>query len=225
VPVSISNSTQPNAHTSVRLGAHVRRCADDDALNCPGHRQCVAGIGGVELGQTKVQHLQRSVRCDLDVGRFQIAMDDALLVRGIQRIDNLCCEPNHVGQRQRSAPCDAVRQRFAVDQFEDQRDDRALLAGRVFHAIDRADVGMGQCRERLRFALESRSPAGVGGEFGRQYFDRDFASQPSVVRAVDLAHAAGPQETAELVAANPSGQRWDSMAGRVVGWSVVGGRW
>ena len=41
------------------------------------------------LGQTKVEHLHRAVRADLDVRRLQIAVDDAVVVRGFQRLGNL----------------------------------------------------------------------------------------------------------------------------------------
>ena len=41
------------------------------------------------LGQAEVEHLHRAVGADLDVGRLQVPMDDALLVRGLERLGNL----------------------------------------------------------------------------------------------------------------------------------------
>ena len=41
------------------------------------------------LRQSEVQHLHRAIVADLDVGGLQIAMDDALLVRGLERLGDL----------------------------------------------------------------------------------------------------------------------------------------
>ena len=43
----------------------------------------------VGLRQPEVQHLHRAIGFDLDVGGLQIAMDDALLVRGLERLGDL----------------------------------------------------------------------------------------------------------------------------------------
>ena len=46
--------------------------------------------GEVEgLREPEVEDLHRTVVADLDVGRLEIAMDDALLVRGLERVRNL----------------------------------------------------------------------------------------------------------------------------------------
>ena len=39
--------------------------------------------------QPEVQHLHTAIVGELDVGRLQVAMDDSLLVRRIQRIGDL----------------------------------------------------------------------------------------------------------------------------------------
>jgi hypothetical protein len=41
------------------------------------------------LRQPKIEHLDRAIVADLDVGRFQIAMDDALLVSGFEGFSDL----------------------------------------------------------------------------------------------------------------------------------------
>jgi hypothetical protein len=43
------------------------------------------------LGQTEVQHLDPALRCPLDVGGFQIAVDDSFFVRGFQGLGHLMC--------------------------------------------------------------------------------------------------------------------------------------
>jgi hypothetical protein len=78
------------------LRAHVGRRAEDHAFACStwGHgrrgREIGAGrVTGSHLGQAEVQHLDGPVPRDLDVGRFEVAMDDPLLVRRVQRIGDL----------------------------------------------------------------------------------------------------------------------------------------
>jgi hypothetical protein len=39
--------------------------------------------------QPEIEHLHRAVGPDLDVGRLQIAMDDAVFVRGLERVGDL----------------------------------------------------------------------------------------------------------------------------------------
>jgi hypothetical protein len=41
------------------------------------------------LGQTEVEHLHLAARRELDVGRLEIAMDDAFLVRRLERVGDL----------------------------------------------------------------------------------------------------------------------------------------
>ena len=45
--------------------------------------------------QTEVQHLDRAVRSHFDVGGFEVAMDDAVLMRGVEGVGDLS------GDRQR----------------------------------------------------------------------------------------------------------------------------
>ena len=51
-------------------------------------RRCT-GVGVERLRQAEVEHLDRAVGADLDVGGLEIAMDDALLVRGLERVGDL----------------------------------------------------------------------------------------------------------------------------------------
>ena len=53
----------------------------------------------------------------------------------------------------------------------------------------------------LRLLLEAAQAIGVRRHRLRQHLHRDLAAEPRVPRAVDLAHAAGPQRPADLVRA------------------------
>jgi hypothetical protein len=45
--------------------------------------------------------------------------------------------------------------------------------------------------QSARLATEARQPLRVARELGRQGFDGDIAPELAIVRAIDLAHAAG----------------------------------
>ncbi len=112
-------------------------------------------------------------------------MDDAGFMRGFERLGDL--PRNRDGLVERHGPlCDPVGQRRAVDQLQDQGGDRA----RFLETVDRADVGMVQRRQHLRFALEPGQPVRVGGHRRRQHLDCDVALQLAIAGAVDLAHSA-----------------------------------
>ena len=105
---------------------HVCCRAEDDALLRGGIAQrgrvrqvqfCL--FPGKRLRQSEVQHLHLAVRRDFDVGRLQVAVDDALLMRGFEGFGDL------QGQFQRFLDRDRtgfypIRQRFAFDQFKDK---------------------------------------------------------------------------------------------------------
>ena len=126
-------------------------------------------VGACGLRQAEVEHLHRAVRRDLDVRGLQVAVDDALLVRGLERVGNLPRDRQRLGDRRgrvhaagSAATRDPLRERLALDQLEDQ----AAHAVRLFDAVDRADVRMIQRGEHPRLALEAREPIRVGRERG-----------------------------------------------------------
>ena len=89
-----------------------------DALS---RRRVTPSAGRIHrLREPEVQHLHRPVGADLDVGRLQIAMDDALFVRGLERLGDLLRERQGLVERDRPAR-DALRQVLAFDQLHHQR--------------------------------------------------------------------------------------------------------
>jgi hypothetical protein len=146
------------------------------------------------LRQAEVQDLHRAVGPHLDVGRLQIAMDDALSVRGVERVGNLPGDRQRLVERQGAAR-DAPGEVLALDQLHDERV--------LFDAVNGRDVRMIEGRERGGFALEPRPPLRVGRPCRRQDLDRDVALQARVLRAVHLAHSACPERTEDLVGAEP----------------------
>jgi hypothetical protein len=58
---------------------------------------------GERFGQPEVEDLDRAVGPKLDVGRFEIAVDHAVLVSGFERVGNLLRDEQHFVQRNRAA--------------------------------------------------------------------------------------------------------------------------
>ena len=54
-----------------------------------------------------------------DVGRLQVAVDDALAVRGRERVGDLAAEPKDLAERQRAAS-EPLRERLTLEQFQDE---------------------------------------------------------------------------------------------------------
>ena len=136
------------------------------------------------LRQSEIEHLHRAVAADLDVGRFQIAMDDALLVRRFERFGDLS------GDRQRlidwdRAIGDPLGQIVALDQFHDE----GVVASRLLDRIDAGDVWMIQGRERLGLALEPRQALEISRECVGKDLDGDVAAERRVGGSVHLPHA------------------------------------
>ena len=116
---------------------------------------------GVErLGEAEVEHLDGAVFAHFDIGRFQIAVDDPVLVRGFERIGDLLRYRQRFGQRDR-ATRDAIGERRSFDQLHHEGG-RAI---RVMDAVDLGDVRVVERGEQLRFALEAGETLGIRGQW------------------------------------------------------------
>jgi hypothetical protein len=93
------------------LGRHVGGGAEDDAHvgGIPSERRRIHHTGRrrraiqrERLGETEIEHLHRPVRPHHHIGRLQVAMDDALFVCRLERIGDLPCDRQRLGERDRS---------------------------------------------------------------------------------------------------------------------------
>ena len=141
------------------------------------------------FGQSKVQHLCEAVRRDLDVGRLQVAMDDAAIVRRLERLRDLTADRDDLADCERTGG-QAFGERRPLDELEHECGHVPAL----LDAVDRADVRVIEGRERASLVLEPRPSIRVVREGVGQDLDRNRASEPGVVRAVHLAHAAGAEQ-------------------------------
>ena len=108
LPVAISYSTAPNENRSVRASRSLARTCSGDMYAtvpsmAPGLVRCAASDDrqsvsvlplraadfGRHLRQAEVENLGVPALRDEDVGRLDVAMNDALRVCGVQRVGNL----------------------------------------------------------------------------------------------------------------------------------------
>ena len=118
------------------------------------------GVGLERLGQAEVEHLDRAVGGELDVGRLEVAVDHAA-ARARPRA------PRRSARRSRSAsstgaarvPDAPARSSPATSSIARKRTPSGLV-----QAVDRGDVRVVQRGQQLGLALEAGQPLGVGGE-------------------------------------------------------------
>ena len=141
-----------------------------------------------DLGQAKVQHLGVPALGDKNVGRLDVAMNDAFGMGGIERIGNLDGEPQQRVQFHRT-PRDQILQGHALEILHGDKRLAILLA----NVVDGADVGMVQRGSGLGLALKAAERRGILGHFIGQKLERDKAMQPRVFRFVNHTHPAAAQ--------------------------------
>ena len=217
-PVSISHSTTPKAQMSARLSTGLPRACSGDMYaavprmipaavpvwarvgDCDRSAEDVApALAAPRLRQAEVEHLDLAVWRDLHVGRLQVAVDDALLVRVLEGLGDLLGDSDRLVDRNRPA-LQSLREVLALDQLHDQ--DVRLRSVRERHALEAVevgDVGVVEGGQDLGLALEPGEPIGIGGEGLGEELERDLAAQGRVGGAVDLTHAPGPEGRGDLV--------------------------
>ena len=94
------------------------------------------GLGG-ELRQAEIQELGLAARGHENVGGLEVAMNDAFLVRGIQRVGDLHTNLDD-GLDCKNTPGDTFLERFTLEQLH--HDERLPIVFPNF--VNSADVGM-----------------------------------------------------------------------------------
>ena len=204
-PVSNSNSTTPNAHTSVRRSTGRPRICSGDMYPAvpritPATVPLDASVGDSEgfSGQRRHSALARPRFCEsevedlrgpggghLHVGGLQIAVNDAPLVRRLQGLGNLPGDVEGLLHRKRTAT-EPLGEILALDEFEDQK----RGAVHLLEAVDARDMRVVERGEHVRFAAETRQPVRVGRDLRTEHLDRHVPAKLRVPCPVDLAHAA-----------------------------------
>ena len=164
------------------LGGHVAGRAHD-----------LAGLGLAlldfePLGQAEVGDLGRAVAVEQDVGRLQVAMHDAGLVR---RVHGPGERRHQLGRRAAGLgrPLEAVGEAPPFEQLE--RDEGAAVG--LAEVVDLDDVGMAEPGDGLGLDQEPLAMLGVGVLAVADHLQRDDPVQRAVPGLVDDAHAAAAQ--------------------------------
>jgi hypothetical protein len=188
-----------------RLPVHLlRRHVADGAENYPDvgrkrHRRCVQSLvdghrGKARLRQTEIENLHLTVARDEKILRLQISVDDACVVRGNETARDLNRILDRLPRREGS-PAQSTAKRLAPQQLgHDVRP--AIVSADV---VDGENVWMIERRSGTRFPFEAALAIAIEAECGWQDFDGDLSAQARIARAIDLAHAAGPDEADDFV--------------------------
>ena len=121
-----------------------------------------------QFRETEIQNLDAAVFGDEQVLRLEVAMNDALFVRGRQSMSDLNAVIDCFANRHRAA-LQHLPQRAALQQLGDQ----VRCAFEDAELVDGKNVGMVESRCRLRLLLKAMQPVGVLRNKGRQDLDRD----------------------------------------------------
>ncbi len=169
-PVAISYSTTPNENRSVRGSTSSPRACSGDMyaivptvvpatlVKCSGGLVSLTRVEvparspvlGRQLREAEVEHLHRAAAREEDVGRLDVAMQDAFGVRRVERVGDLRRDVEHVPQIERPSRQPPI-ERLAVEQLHREIE----LAFVLVEAVDRADVRMIERRRGARFAAEA----------------------------------------------------------------------
>ena len=129
-------------------------------------------------------------------------MNDAAVVGRFERFADLLRDGEAFWKWKRTL-CDAIGERPAFDELEDQK----LAALDLLESVDGADVRMVERGEQLRLAPEARHALRIVDEARWQCFQRDITIQPRVARAIDLAHPSDAEQRTNLVGPQPGSRR------------------
>ncbi len=129
-------------------GAHRHSCASECQSSRSRFQWLVLRLGDFvflvgfeELHQSEIEDLAYALIGNEDVRRLDVAMDDALLVRGLQPVANLNPDVQQFVERKRSLACgvrQAVPQSLPFQQLHNHEGPSLMFA----EFVDRADVGM-----------------------------------------------------------------------------------
>src|SRR5206468_3189888 len=147
-----------------------------------------------QLGETEIENLYLTALSDEDVGRLDVTMNDALGMRGFERLGELNADIEQAIKRQGRTK-QLVIKALAFEQFH--RDER--LAVRVFNRVDGTNIRVVQGRGGAGLEQKAVKHGGVPGHVRRKKLKRDTTTQSEVLRFVNHAHSAAPELAGDAV--------------------------
>ena len=170
-----------------------------------GHAAAAGLAGGErdpEIGHQRLPVVQQ------DVLGLDVAVNDAVPVRVVERARDLARDPHRLVDRQLLLAVEPVAERLALDVRHDVVQEAVGGAG----IEQREDVRVLQVRRGADLGQESLG-ADHRGELGPQHLDRDLAVVAKIVGEVDGRHAAGPELPKDAVAFGESESQTSQRVG------------
>ena len=150
-----------------------------------------------DLGKTEIKDLGVAALGDKNIRRLDVAMNDALCMRGVERIGDFDGQCENLVYFQRTAG-DAMLQRHAIEKFHGNEGFAVL----VVNFVDRADIGMIQRGGRLGFALKAAKGLRVFSDVIGQELEGNKAVKLHILGFVDNPHAAATELLQDAVVRN-----------------------
>ena len=172
------------AHHRAGFGGHIL-CGCHGGHRRVGRSRAVPAAIGRELRQAEIQNFHAPLARDEYILRLQIAMHDIFFVRGGESLRHLHGIVHRLARRKPSLR--QLRAQAAAFQKFGNDVGRAVLLADV---VDAKNVRMVQRGDGFGFLLEAPQTVPVLGQRAGQNFDRDFATEARVLRAIDFAHPA-----------------------------------
>ena len=150
------------------------------------------------MRDAEIGDLDRAVVEQEYVGRLDIAVNDALAMRIIERIEHLRHDADDVRHAEALVGFEIFLELATLDEFHGDEPHAAILA----EVVNRNDVGVAEPSGRLRLTAEARDDRGrfLAGELiGTNRLEGDDALDHRVVTFVDHAHRAATDFAPQLV--------------------------
>ena len=148
-----------------------------------------------------------------DVGRLQIAMDDAALVRGGEPCAQLPGDLDGLVVGEAADSPQRGREILSVDILHRQIEEATGLAD----VIDAADVGMGDLSGGADLVVELREARRIATKVVGQELQRDRLSEAQIVCPIDLAHPAASEKADDPITLVENGARSESAVADGIG--------
>ena len=140
------------------------------------------------LGQAEVENFRVVAVGDENIRGLDVAVNDALGVRGVERVGNFDAEVEQRFDFERTS-ADQVLQRFSVEAFHGEIGVAAVFAD----VVNGTDVGMIQRGRGFGFAAKTFEGLRVARQILGEKFQRDETVEAGVLRFVNDAHASAAQ--------------------------------
>ncbi len=153
------------------------------------------------MGDAEVADLHRAVGEQEDVRRLDVAVDHALLVRVVERVQDLRHDAHDVGDAEALVRLEARLQLASLDELHRDVPDACFLA----EIVDRHDVRVVEAARRVRLAAKAVDHLDrvLAGELVlADRLQRDDALDHRIVGFVDDAHRAAADLAPDLVLAD-----------------------